>query len=69
MREQTIDVPGVHCDHCKMSIEGALQALPGVEFVQVDVPGKRVKVAYDEQSVGLDGIRSAIEDQGYDLPA
>ncbi len=69
MREQTIDVPGVHCDHCKMSIEGALQAIPGVESVHVDVPAKRVKVAYDEQSVGLDRIRTAIEDQGYDVPA
>ena len=69
MREAQIKVPGIHCDHCKMSIEGAVSAVSGVEFARVDVPGKLVTVAYDDQSVDLEQIKSAIEDQGYDIPA
>ncbi len=56
MREERIDVPEIHCDHCKKSIEGAVKAVPGVGFVTVDVPGRLVTVAYDEQAVGLDRI-------------
>lgn len=69
MREAKINVPGIHCDHCKMSIEGALNAVPGVEFATVDVPGKVVTVAFDDGAVRLDQIKTAIEDQGYDIPA
>lgn len=69
MREDQIPVPEIHCDHCKMSIEGAVQAVPGVEFVKVDVPGKLVTVAYNEETVGLERIKAAIEDQGYVVPA
>ena len=30
MTETTLSVPEIHCDHCKMSIEGAVGALDGV---------------------------------------
>jgi copper chaperone len=69
MREEQIPVPEIHCDHCKMSIEGAVQAVPGVESVKVDVPGKQVTVAYNEATVGLDRIKAAIKEQGYEVPA
>jgi copper chaperone len=69
MREERITVPAIHCDHCKMSIEGAVQAVSGVESVKVDVPGKLVTVAYNEEMVGLDRIKATIEDQGYEIPA
>ena len=69
MREEQINVPEIHCDHCKTSIEEAVKAVSGVEFVEVDVPRKLVRVAYDEQAVHLDQIKTAIEDQGYAIPA
>lgn len=69
MREDQILVSEIHCDHCKVSIEGAVKAVSGVEFVKVDVPSKLVTVAYNEQAVGLDRIKAAIQDQGYDVPA
>ena len=31
MTETTLSVPEIHCDHCKMSIEGAVGALDGVD--------------------------------------
>jgi copper chaperone len=64
----TISVPGIHCGHCKSSIEGALGQVAGVEAATVSVEAKTVDVTYDEASVDLASIRTAIEDQGYDVP-
>lgn len=68
MTEMTISVPEIHCDHCKMSIEGAVSALDGVSTAAVDVPSATVAVAFDSPA-SFDAIKGAIEDQGYDVPA
>ncbi len=67
MSTATISVPGIHCDHCKSSIEGALGALDGVEQAEVSVPDRKVRVDFDESQVDLDAIQNAIVEQGYDL--
>jgi copper chaperone len=68
MTEQTISVPEIHCDHCKMSIEGAVGALEGVAKAEVDVPSATVAVSFDAPT-SLEAIVAAIEDQGYEVPA
>ena len=68
MTEMTISVPEIHCDHCKMSIEGAVGALDGVSKAEVDVPSATVSVSFDPPAT-LEAIVSAIEDQGYEVPA
>ncbi|MGI9647008.1 MAG: cation transporter [Acidimicrobiia bacterium] len=67
METQTISVPDISCDHCKMSIEGATAALDGVTESNVDIPGKTVTVTYEGTQVDMNAIVSAIEDQGYDV--
>ena len=69
MPTETISVPEIHCDHCKMSIEGALNELPGVDLATVDVPQATVTVNYDESSVSRDDVVGTIAEQGYDVPA
>ena len=69
MPTETISVPEIHCDHCKMSIEGALNELPGVDLATVDVPQATVTVNYDESAVSRDDIVGTIVEQGYDVPA
>jgi copper chaperone len=69
MVTETIAVPEIHCDHCKVSIEGALEPLAGVERATVDVPARAVTVTYDEASVDRDRLVQAIEQQGYEVPA
>jgi copper chaperone len=64
----TISVPEIHCDHCKASIEGALQPLEGVEDATVDIAGRTVTVSYEPAQVSETDLRAAIEDQGYDVP-
>ena len=68
MTEKTISVPEIHCDHCKMSIEGAVGELDGVTKAEVDVPTATVAVSFDDPAT-MDSIVSAIEGQGYDVPA
>ncbi|MGH8905527.1 MAG: cation transporter [Egibacteraceae bacterium] len=69
MITETISVPEIHCDHCKMSIEGALAPLEGVREAAVDIPGRQVRVSYEEAVVTREAIVGAIEDQGYEVPA
>jgi copper chaperone len=64
----TISVPEIHCDHCKMSIEGAVSALDGVESAEVDVTAATVAVAFGPPA-DLEAIVAAIEEQGYEVPA
>jgi len=69
MTTTTLSVPGIHCGHCKSSIEGALDGLAGVSSAEVSVPDKAVTVSFDEEAVSLGVIREAIEAQGYDVGA
>lgn len=62
-----ITVPGIHCGHCKMSLEGALRALPGVVQAEVSVEDRTIDVTYDEGVTGHNDILAAIEDQGYEV--
>ena len=68
MSNQIISVPDISCNHCKMSIEGAVKALDGVASAEVSVEKATVSVGFDAPA-SIEGIISAIEDQGYDVPS
>jgi len=65
MRQVVLQVPEVHCDNCKSSLEGAVAAMSGVESVEVSVPDATLDVSFDESMVDLEGIKGTIEEQGY----
>ncbi len=65
MASRTFDVPDIHCNHCLMSIEGAVGELDGVATVSVRIDDRAVDVTYDTDVIDDDAIISAIEDQGY----
>ncbi|WP_249871664.1 copper chaperone CopZ [Oceanobacillus saliphilus] len=67
MKTETLDVKGMTCGHCKMSVEGALNGLEGVTAVEVDLNSGQVEVSYDEAKVSLENMKEAVEDQGYDI--
>lgn len=62
----TLTVDGMSCQHCVQAVTKAVQALPGVTDVQVDLAAKTAVVAHDA-ALTADDIRAAIEDQGYDV--
>lgn len=55
------------CQHCKASVENALNNLQGVNNVEVNLDEGNVKVNYNEEVVTLGEIREEIENQGYDV--
>ncbi|HVM11292.1 MAG TPA: cation transporter [Actinomycetota bacterium] len=68
MADARIQVPEIHCAHCKHSIETAVSKVPGVEDVTVDIESRSVAVRYDDAVTGTDPIHAAIEEQGYEVP-
>lgn len=65
----TLDVRGMTCGHCEKAVKGALEELNGVQGVEVHLDSNRVDVAYDDVYVSKEQMKSAIEEQGYDVVA
>lgn len=65
MTNQTLEVQGMSCNHCVISIEGALNGI-GVKG-KVHLASNTVDVSYDENLMTIDAVKEAIEDQGYDV--
>ncbi|ARK24541.1 hypothetical protein SporoP37_07620 [Sporosarcina sp. P37] len=69
MKETTLKVTGMTCNHCVQAVEGALTELPGVERALVDLKANTVAVQYDDAAVTVAQMTKAVEDQGYDVEA
>lgn len=67
MQTKTLDVRGMTCGHCKISVEGALKGLEGVSAAEVDLNSGKVEVSYDESKVSSENMKEAVEEQGYDV--
>jgi copper chaperone len=65
MEQIVLNVDGMSCEHCVKAVKGAVDGLPGVEDVLVDLEGKTVSLRYDSAQTPLDKIKLEIEDQGY----
>ena len=65
MREVVLDIPDISCDHCARAINERLGPFGGVRRIDVDVPGKRVRLEYDETQADLGAVRAALADEGY----
>ena len=62
----TYNVTGMTCAHCVQAVTTELEALPGVEGVQVDLPSGAVTVTSAEQ-LSEDDVRAAVDEAGYEL--
>ena len=60
-------VPGMHCGHCKASVTEELQAVAGVDRVDVDLGTKLVTITGSELQDA--SLRAAIEEAGYEAEA
>ncbi len=67
MEQVTLNVRGMSCGHCVNSIEGEVGRMDGVQFVKVHLDQGKVDVTFDSNKLSLEEIKSAIEDQGYDV--
>ena len=68
MIEKTYTVTGMTCGHCATSVREEVGAITGVTDVAVDVPTGQVTVS-SESELGVDKVRAAVEEAGYQLIA
>ncbi|WP_258358871.1 copper ion binding protein [Moorella sulfitireducens (nom. illeg.)] len=67
MAEAVLQVEGMSCNHCKMSVEKALKGLAGVTAAAVDLAAKTARVTYDPGKVTLEEMKRAITGAGYEV--
>lgn len=60
-------VPGMMCNNCKETVEGATLGLEGVLSSEVDLPEKTAIVSFDPAKVTVETITTAIERTGFDV--
>jgi Cd2+/Zn2+-exporting ATPase len=65
MASSELCVGGIDCASCAASIESALRRLDGIDDVQVDVVGGKVRVGYAEGAVVRDDLARTIRRAGY----
>lgn len=65
MKNITLQVEGMSCQHCVNSIEGALKEIGAVG--KVDLKNDSVEVSFDENQISVDRIKETIEEQGYEV--
>ncbi|AET58710.1 MULTISPECIES: copper ion binding protein [Paenibacillus] len=65
MAQVTLNVEGMSCNHCVKAVEGALEKVGASG--KVNLEAKQVAVEYDESKLNVEALKTAIEDQGYDV--
>ncbi len=67
MRQLSLVVPAISCDHCKHTVESTLKQFDGVQDAIVDIANKRVALSYDPDKVELAKLEEALSEEGYDV--
>ncbi|MGO4549372.1 copper ion binding protein [Paenibacillus sp. 2TAB23] len=65
MKNITLQVEGMSCQHCVNSIESALKEI-GAKG-KVNLKQNLVDVSFDENQITIELIKETIENQGYDV--
>ena len=50
MTTKTVDVPGISCGHCVMTIEREVGELDGVDAVKAEQDSKKVTISWDPET-------------------
>ena len=65
MKETTVNIGGMSCEHCVKRVKKTLDALAGIS--KADVTVGRAVAAYDESKLSEDEIKKTIENAGYQI--
>ncbi len=61
----TLKITGMHCSHCRVKVEQALQQVAGVYGAAVDLDGGTAEVDFDGQKAAPDALVAAVKAAGY----
>ncbi len=64
--KKTIQIEGMQCNHCKMSVEKALNSLEGVTKVEVSLEDKTATIEATKE-IEDDKIKEVIEEAGFEV--
>ncbi|MCQ3929159.1 MAG: heavy metal transporter [Chloroflexi bacterium] len=65
MVKQQFKIQGMHCVGCAMTIDGAVEDLPGVKSASTNYKRQVAVVEYDERQVSETDILQVIHEAGY----
>ena len=65
--EKIIDVDGITCDHCVVTIKTAIESLSGIIRVNVDIQKKQVIVEFNESLKDSKKILEKIGEAGFEV--
>ena len=64
IKMKIINIDGMACNHCKMSVEKALNSIEGITNVEVSLENKNAKIECSEE-ISNDKIKEVIEEAGF----
>ncbi len=65
MKEITLHISGMSCQHCVKAVSEALMEAAGVHNVKVSLEEEKAWVQYDEVHFELESAKNAVAEQGY----
>ena len=68
MKNVRLTITGMHCGGCVKSVTQVLEALDGVEKVNVDLQGY-ADIQFDESKVSVSQLIETIEEAGFEATA
>lgn len=65
LKTVTLNVSGMTCEACPITVKKALEKVPGVSKVDVHYEKKQVVVTYDDAKINVDALVKATTNAGY----
>ncbi|PIO00644.1 copper-translocating P-type ATPase [archaeon CG10_big_fil_rev_8_21_14_0_10_43_11] len=67
MVKQQLQIKGMHCASCALTIEKALKSVTGVQDASVNYATEQAHIEYDEVHTNQEELTRAVKDAGYDI--
>ena len=67
MEKKILKVEGMSCGHCVKAVTDAVNVLPDLADVKVDLEGGTVSFSYDPSVTPLAAVKAAIAAAGYEV--
>lgn len=64
--KKTIEIEGMQCNHCKMTVEKALSTIEGVTNVEVSLENKTATIESTKE-IDENQIKQLIEEAGFEV--
>ena len=67
MQQIVIRIGGMSCQGCVKNVTGVLQALPGIDRVDVSLEAGQASITFEPEKAKVSQFKQAIEDAGFDV--